>query len=157
MFPLQFVDEIRDTLEFHFTELDGYKVQTEPLDPTSLDKYLSVFPQTWTPDPETTLIGNREPAINHYQIKLQNLVIHGDIQAAYTQMTNDQRKIRAILYRDATLSVALGAMQEDYLGSRERFKRLIVTRQSLLQGRRNFAMYFLCETDIQIDTETTKL
>ena len=155
MLPLQFVDTIIDALERIMGS--AYGVQAEPLDPLSKDKAIAVFPMSWTPEQETVLIGNKEPAINHYQIKIQNLTIDGDIRVAYDSFTNDQRKIRAILYRDATLSVSLGAMQEVYLGSRESFKRMHVVRQVTLPGRRNLAMYFLCETDIQIDTETTKL
>ena len=155
MLPLQFVDSIIDALERIMGA--AYDVQAEPLDPLSRDKSIAVFPMSWTPEQESMLIGNKEPAINHYQIKIQNLTIDGDIRVAYDAFTNDQRKIRAILYRDATLSVSLGAMQEVYLGSRESFKRMHVVRQVTLPGRRNLAMYFLCETDIQIDTETTKL
>lgn len=157
MMPLEFIDAIAESLEVYFTPAAGYRVQTEPLDPTSLDRYLAVFPMSWTPDPDTSLIGTVEPAINHYHIKIQNLTIQGDIQAAYTQVTNDLRKIRAILYRDATLRLSLSAMTEVYLGSTERFSRMIVTRQTTMQSRRNFAMYFLCETDIQIDTNTTQV
>ena len=158
MLPLQFIDAIAEALEYHFTPVSGYRVQTEPLDPTSGDKYISVFPMSWTPDPDTAEIGNgEEPTINHYHIKIQNLTIHGDIQAAYTQTTNDQRKIRAILYRDQTLRLALAAMTEVYLGSTERFSRMIVTRQNMMQSRRQYSMYFLCETDIQIDTNTSKV
>jgi hypothetical protein len=155
MLPLQFVDAIVDALERIMGS--AYHVQAEPLDPLSQDHSLAVFPMSWTPEQESMLIGNKEPSINHYQIKIQNLTIDGDIRVAYDAFTNDQRKIRAILYRDATLSVSLGAMQEVYLGSRESFKRMHVVRQVTLPGRRNLAMYFLCETDIQIDTETTKL
>jgi hypothetical protein len=153
MFPLQFVDAISDAIE---AVMPDHKVQTEPLDPTSFDKYIAVFPTSWVPDPETALIGLKEPSINHYQIKIQNLTIHGDIHQGYTEFTNDQRKIRAILYRDATLSVSLGAMREVYLGSTERFMRMHVMRQTTLPGRQRLAMYFLCETDVQIDTETTR-
>ena len=99
----------------------------------------------------------KEPTINHYQIRIQNLTIHGDIHDGYTQFTNDQRKIRAILYRDATLSVIFGGdAGEQTLGSTERFKRLHVVRQTTLPGRQRLAMYFLCETDVQIDTETSR-
>lgn len=157
MFPLQFVDEIAEAIATIMTPALGYTVFTEPLDPMSLDKHIAVFPMSWTPDGETNEIGQYEPTINHYQLKIQNLVVHGDIQTAYTQFTNDQRKIRAILYRDATLRVSLGNMQEVYLGSRESFKRMIVMRQTTLPGRQRGAMYFLCETDVQIDTDTTKL
>jgi len=154
MFPLQFIDAIADALD---ALMVGYTVQTEPLDSTSSDKSIAVFPMSWTPEVETMLIGQREPAINHYQIRVQNLTIHGDVHDGYTQFTNDQRKIRAILYRDATLSVALAAMQEVYLGSTERFKRMHVARQMTLPARQRLAMYFLCETDVQVDTETTLL
>lgn len=155
MLPLQFIDAFIEALDRVMGA--GYNVQAEPLDPLSQDKSIAVFPMSWTPEQETVLIGNKEPAINYYQIKVQNLTIDGDIRVAYDSFTNDQRKIRAILYRDATLSVALGAMQEVYLGSRESFKRMHVVRQVTLPGRRNLAMYFLCETDVQIDTETVKL
>lgn len=155
MFPLPFVDAIADRFT---TILTGYTVQTEPVDPLSSDKSVAVFPMSWTPEDGTVLIGgNGEPTINHYHIRVQNLTIHGDIQVAYTQFTNDQRKIRAILYRDATLRVALAAMQETYLGSREGFKRMTVARQTTLPGRQRGAMYFLCETDIVIDTDTTPI
>lgn len=153
MLPLQFIDAIADALEAVMTD---HFVQTEPVSVLSRDMTIAVFPMAWTPDETTMLIGSVEPSINHYHIRIQNLTIHGDIQIAYEQFTNDQRKIRAILYRDQTLSVALAAMQESYLGSRESFKRMNVVRQTTLPGRQNLAMYFLCETDILIDTETTK-
>ena len=152
MFPLPFIDAMADALE---RIMPDHKVKTEPLDPLSQDKEIAVFPLSWAPEVDTVFIGKREPSINFYQIKIQNLTIHGDIQAAYTQFTNDQRKIRAILYRDATLSVSLAAMQESYLGSVERFKRLHVVRQTTTPARQRFGMYFLCETDVQIDTETS--
>ena len=155
MFPLQFIDAIAEALESDMGA--GYFVQTEPLDVTSMDKYISVFPMSWTPVQDSQFISQVEPALNQYQIKIQNLTIHGEIEVAYTQFTNDQRKIRAILYRDATLRVSLAGMQETYLGSVERFKKLHVVRQTSLPARRAYGMYFLCETDIQIDTETTVL
>jgi hypothetical protein len=153
MFPLQFVDAIAAAVEAVMTD---HVIRTEPLDPLSQDKEVSVFPLSWTPDPDSTLIGQDEPALNRYLLKVQNLTIHGDIHVGYEQFTNDQRKIRAILYRSQSLSVSLGAMQESYLGSVERFKRLTVVRQTTLPGRQTLGMYFLCETDVQIDTETTR-
>jgi hypothetical protein len=155
MFPLAFIDAIADALEAIMGAT--HKVQTEPLDPLSHDKTLAVFPMAWTPEPDTAMIGQREPTINHYSIRIQNLTISGDIHDAYTEFTTDQRKIRAILYRDATLSVSLAGMTEVYLGSRERFTRMNVVRQATLPGRQRLGMYFLCETDVQIDTETVKV
>jgi len=152
MFPLPFIDAMAEALE---RVMPDHHVKTEPLDPLSSDKEIAVFPASWQPDADTFFIGKVEPSISYYLIKIQNLTIHGDVQAAYTQFTNDQRKIRAILYRDATLSVSLAAMQESYLGSIERFKRLQVIRQTTIPARQRFGMYFLCETDVQIDTETS--
>ena len=160
MMPLQFVDAIAEALESLMGA--GYTVQTEPLDVLSLDKYIAVFPMSWEPDGESVEIGSSqnnkqgEPTINYYHLRVQNLTIHGDIQVAYTQFTNDQRKIRAILYRDTTLGVALRSMQENYLGSRESFKRMTVSRQNTLPGRQRGAMYFMCETDIIITTDTVR-
>ena len=153
MLPLQFIDAIAESLD---AVMDDHHVQTEPVSVLSQDMTIAVFPMAWTPDEASALIGSIEPTLNHYHIRIQNLTIHGDIHVAYEAFTNDQRKIRAILYRDQTLSVALAAMQESYLGSIERFKRLNVVRQTTLPGRQNLAMYFLCETDIIIDTETSR-
>ena len=115
MFPLQFVDAIADALE------------TRDAGPHGADGAIGpdVIRQVHRGVPDARgrlilrllLIGLKEPSVNHYQIKIQNLTIHGDIHQGYTEFTNDQRKIRAILYRDATLSVSLAAMREVYLGS----------------------------------------
>jgi hypothetical protein len=48
-------------------------------------------------------------------------------------------------------------MTEVYLQSRERFTLMRVVRQQTLPGRQRLGMYFLCETDVQIDTETVKI
>lgn len=156
MFPLAFIDILIETLSHHFP---ASQVLAEPLTNVSPTEAIGVFPVSWTPDLDTKLMGQPsvEPVDGFYQITVQNLIVSADRPEGYSRFTSDAKKIRALLYRDMTLRVALAAMTEEFLDSIERFTTFDVTRQNFNTSRLNLGFYFLGQTDVRIKTHTTAL
>jgi valyl-tRNA synthetase len=70
---------------------------------------------------------------------------------------NTCRMIRAILYRDSTMRLALGGLSETIAGSTERVKMYDVTKQDYLSGRNTDGdMTYLCTTEMVFVTETVR-
>jgi hypothetical protein len=69
----------------------------------------------------------------------------------------DAKVLRAILYRDNQLVVALSSLTDEILGSRERYKRLGVRSQRFLTNELRGTMHYLSVTDLWVETETVEL
>jgi hypothetical protein len=120
----------------------------------SIDGAVAIWPSAWEPEDDTKLIGveSGEPTRQRHLLVAQCLVISPDQQDGYLRYSYAMRKMRAMLYRDTPLRLALHAMSEDLLGSTERVVGLDVLRQRHLPAR--FEQFvFLGHTDIRIITD----
>lgn len=151
-FPYTFVDPIVDALRRNMNS--EVLVEPRPLNPFDTNS-VGVYPVTWAPVADSELIGQVEPTLNNYLIQVANVLIHGDDIEGRRLHGADCRSIRAILYRDDALRVALGGLAEVLFGSVERVKKYNVTRQDFLASRLNVGFTYLCTTDMIIQTETT--
>ena len=73
------------------------------------------------------------------------------------QFANDSKLVRVILYRDPTLQVRLGGLQEVLLGSSEMVQRFGVMRQQFETSELAGSFTFLSITDYIIDTSITRI
>lgn len=158
-FPQSFVDPIIERLEYH---LPDHNVVPRSLGMSEGSDSIGVFPATWRPMEETVEMGARhqgrlggEPTLNFYSVKVQNLRIDGDEEAGRAAFTITSKKIRAILYRDNELHVALRSLTDELLGVVERAKKMDVMKQDFLDSMAPMGTYFLCTTEIVFTTEST--
>lgn len=154
-FPMAFVDIIASRVKFNF---DGSPVEKRPISPIDPDGTIAIFPEDWLPSTEIEIgRSNFEPTFATYKLAIQNVTIHGDLELGRAHHAADSKALRAMLYRDQTLHVGLGGLEETFMGSVERVKKYRVTRQNFQSARLDLSFYYLCKTEIQIETETTTL
>ena len=101
-------------------------------------------------------IGGPMIAVSNANGGWSNLLIHGDDIVGRREFAADCRSVRAILYRDEGLRVALGGLTEALFGSVERVMKYNLARQDFLASRLDIGFTYLCTTDVVIQTETTK-
>lgn len=155
LFPYTFVDIIVATLT---DKMPDHSVEGRSLGVSEGRDSIGVFPASWVPDMDAKEIGSIEPTLSRYVIRIQNLRIDADEIEGRRQFSASCRKIRAILYRDTALRVALGGLTEDILGSIERVKMYDVTKQDYLSSKNQYGeMMYLCTTEMVFVTETTKV
>jgi hypothetical protein len=151
-FPMDFVDPIVASMK----NLMNSEILVEPRPLSALDSNtIGVYPTTWLPAVDSHLIGQNEPTLNNYIVQIANVLVHGDDIEGRRLHGADCRSIRAILYRDDGLRVALLGLAEVLFGSVERVKKYNVQRQDFLASRLDIGFTFLCTTDLVIQTETT--
>lgn len=159
MFPMGFVDLISEALD-RVLNFDGevYKIIGRQIGPTDPSRTIAIWPEDWSANPEAKLIGalNREPYESLYTLKIVNLFISADMVEGRRQFSIDSKSIRAILYRDETLRLALAGLTEVFLGSVERVKKYDITNQKFLGSKTGISFSFICTTTMTITTEITK-
>jgi hypothetical protein len=162
MMPQSFVDALATRLTAMFPspvdaapDFAGW-VRTYPVDSLSPDGTVAVWPTTWEADEESKMIGaGDEPTRHQHSLTIQCLVLSADQMDGYSRYTLAMRKVRAMLYRDVPLRVALQAMTEVYLGTTERFVMLEVQRQRHMPARFD-QFLFLGHTDLRITTDVIR-
>lgn len=155
LFPMRFIAPIIAALERGIT---GHTVVARSLGRGEAADTIGVFPATWQPTPNSMELGQYEPTLSIYLVRVQNLRIDADEIAGRAAFNNTSRKIRAILYRDTELRLALGELTEEIVGTTERVKKFDVTKQDYLSARAddNSGMMYLCTTDVVVQTETVR-
>lgn len=125
---------------------------------------IGVHAGTWRPVEGSILMGQTgdsrvgaEPTLNYYSVRVQNLRIDADETTGPDAFYVTTKKIRAILYRDPELHVALRSLTEELLGTIERMKKMEIVKQDYLDSLTNMGMYYLCTTEIVFETESTPL
>jgi len=152
-FPMRFIPPIIEALQ---AGIPSHQVVARSLGTSEGNDIIGVFPVQWAPELTSKEIGSREPTLSHYTIRIQNLRIDADELVGRRLFNNTSRSIRAILYRDVALRLALGGLTETIAGSTERVKIFDVTKQDYLSARRgDFEMMYLCTTEMVFVTETT--
>jgi len=155
-FPANVIDELLSTFTTYFP---GHSVVDKPLRYLDSSKSVGIFIVDLTPDQQnSSFIGQIEPAINRYTYRIQNMIKATNESEGRALFSLDAKTIKAILYRDDDLLLRLSQLTEDLLGTRERFKRIGLSRQSFLNNelaKGNFI--YLAMTDIWIETDVSKL
>lgn len=151
-FPGTFVNEIARSLQEF---MPTHSVQTRPVRNTDPPRSVGVFSVSWRADVESFGIGQVEPTLNRYVVRVQNVAKgfdEGEVMAAFT---NDAKTIRVILYRDLDLRVRLSGLQEAFMSSVERVHKMQVLGQDYLSTRLTAEFMHVATTDVLIETETT--
>lgn len=133
------------------------EILKRPLRHTDPALSLGVYAHNWVPNQDGALIGQNEPAMATYLYRIQLMIKHATETEARALFTSHGKMVRVILYRDTALGVRLAGLQEDLLGSRERFMRFGVRNQSFLNNELRGTFVYLATTDLWVETETVDL
>lgn len=153
LFPMVFVDKIIEVLLPRFP---NHSVVARSLGLSEGADAIGVFPAEWRPELDSKEIGSIEPTFGRYIIRIQNLRIDADEIAGRASFVSTCRMIRAILYRDPALRLALGGLTEVIGDHTERVKIFDVTKQDYLSAKMGDVMTYLCTTEMVFVTETTQ-
>lgn len=159
-FPENVVDELAVSFTEHMAGVDDdppAEILKRPLRHTDPALSLGIYAYNWVPNPDSAQIGQHEPALATYLYRIQLMVKHATETEARALFTSHGKIVRAILYRDTALRVRLAALQEDLLGSRERFMRFGVRNQSFLNNELRGTFVYLATTDLWVETETADI
>jgi hypothetical protein len=152
-FPMRFIPPIVEALK---RGIPSHEVVERSLGPSEGNDIIGVFPAQWVPELDTKEMGSTEPTMSRYTVRIQNLRIDADEIVGRRLFNNTSRMIRAILYRDAALRLALLGLQEVISQSTERVKIFDVTKQDYLSARNSDQqMMYLCTTEMVFVTETS--
>jgi hypothetical protein len=153
IFPMRFVDVVAERLAALMTD---HRLEKRPVSTIDPSKTICVFPEDWATDENERLMGYSfsEPVLSTYRLIIENLVIHGDSTVGRSEFSVASKSVRAILYRDDVLHVSLAGLSEVFMGSVERVKKFTVPKQQFLSAGRDVGFYYLCRTELKIETET---
>jgi hypothetical protein len=154
---MAFVPPIAVAMERNLNADGEYTIFARPISPTDPSRSICIFPTDWAANPADKLIGGSpEPYRSEYKIVIQNSLISGDPEGGRAMFSVDAKAIRAILYRDPDLHVALTSQVEVFMGSYERVQKVDVLRQEFMASRMNVGFMYLAKTEIVVTTETTQ-
>jgi len=148
-------DRIKSTVAVSDLDPTGKAVFVRPLRPTDPAVSVGVFALDWRPD-QYEIMGkpNGDPTLATYLLAIQCLVKHTDEQEGLTLHTETAKAVRSMLYRDATLRVALTSLTESSLGATERALKWGVGQQRYANNELNGTFLFLTTTELSLQTET---
>lgn len=138
-------------------ESESIPIARRPLRFTDPERSVGLHAVDWSPLDDSAQIGQMEPGISRYMLRIQNLVKHTDEEEGRALYVADAKMVRAILYRDAGLRVRLGELNETILDTIERFKRMGVRTQRFLNNELSGQFVFLATTELWVETEITQL
>lgn len=113
---------------------------------------IGVVATEWVPD--ELEIGGTEPTLSTYTIHIQAFAKHTDEQVGSLTHSLLTKSVRAMLYRDPALRVALGSLNESSLGITERAQRWGVRQQRYASNEIDGQFVFLSTTDFWLQTES---
>lgn len=153
-FPDNIVQALRPRLK-HF--MPEWEIIDRPIRMVDPHQSMGVYAMNWVPKEESAQIGQMEPTLATYNLRVQNLVKHTDEPEGRAAFTVAAKTVRAIVARDPDLRVRLADLREDFLNSRERLMRFGVRQQSFLNNDIKGTFTFLATTDLWVETETVQL
>jgi hypothetical protein len=136
-----------------------------PLRPTDPNKSVGIYSTLWQPNEDSYEMGHNnllgqpvgampgEPTLSQYQIGIQTLVKHSDTEAALAISSILNKRIRAVLYRNDPLRLALGSLYVQDSTSRESMKRWGVRSQRYMSNEIEGKFVFVSVLDFWIETE----
>jgi hypothetical protein len=153
-FPNNALELIRERLQFFMPE---HVIVMRALRYTDASQSLGLMAADWTPQQNTAQIGQLEPSVARYLIRVQNMVRATDEVTGRSLFTVNAKTVRAVLYRDSTLHVGLATLTEEILGTREVAKRWGVARQRFLNTELQSQFTYVAQTDFWLETESIEL
>lgn len=138
-------------------KLPDYRLMRRTLRPQDPQKSISLRVSNWSPVQGSVEIPSVEPSLNAYNYVIELLVKHADEVKGREMYAEAAKVVRAVLWRDEDLLLRLKSLNEDLLGTKERFMKLRVTSQEYLGSEVNSAWYFVAVTQFQVETSTTPI
>lgn len=129
-----------------------------PLRPTDPNYALSIYGTLWSPDDESFEMKAQfpgEPTLQNYQIGIQSLIKHGDTEQALAISSILAARIRAVLYRNDPMRLALGSLYVQDGPSRESMRRWGIRNQRFMSNDIEGTFVTISVLDLWIETETT--
>lgn len=153
-----FPENIIDVLEARFKATMGdHAIIRRPLRHADPARSVGMFVVNWVPDQNEAQIGQVEPVLANYFVRIQNMIKAGDEIEGRNLYGVDAKTVRAMLYRDPTLRVEFTGLTEEVLGTVERLQKYGIQTQSFMNNELQGQFVYLATTDLWIQTEITKL
>lgn len=155
MFPMNCVDEIRASFVQYLDP--EVAVIRRPVRITDPNRSVGIFPVNQEPVESSQQIGQMEPVLSQYLLRVQLLVKHADEEAGRRLYAVDTTSLKVILYRDPGLRMRLAALSHTIMGTTERFKKFTVRSQRFLNNELGTQFVYLSVTDLVVETELAQL
>lgn len=156
-FPYNVVDAIHASLG----QIDpDIKMLKRPIRESDPNQAIGIFGNTWMPDDDSvemrgiTFGSATEPSLGRYVISIQVFVKDMDEERGAATHATLAKIVRAMLYRDTNLHVALRALTANVAGSTERTSRFGVGTQRYLSNELSGSWLYLSNVDFWLETET---
>lgn len=153
-FPTSIVNLFASRLQVFMKK---HTVLSRPIHYQDPSPSIGVAASDWVPDMDSMQMGQPEPTLNRYMIKIGNLDKSLDENMGRALHSVAAKTIRTILYRDPILRVELPRLREELLGTSEKVVKFHVTRQTYLAARDGSTFLYLATTEVLVETETTLL
>lgn len=127
-----------------------------PLRPTDPNLSIGVYATLWSPEEDSYEIGNmfpHEPSLQTYQIGIQTLVKDGDTQRGLAISSILTKRIRAVVYRNQPLRIALSSLTVQDDVSRESMRRWGIRNQRFMSNDIEGTFVTISVLDLWLETE----
>lgn len=134
-------------------------VTSRPLRPSDPAQSIGVFGSIWTPDDESYEMRNvaaSEPTLQRYILTAQGFIKHGDEELGLAIHSVLSQRMRAVLYRDEPLRLALAGLSVTYSnGAKESLKRWGIGNQRYLTNEIDSRWLYLANLELWFETENS--
>lgn len=156
-FPYNAVDKIAERLALIDEDIVLLKRPLRDSDPI---QSIGVFGNLWMPDEDTYEMrgsppGWHEPSLSSYLISIQVFIKDADQERGAAVHGTLSKIVRAMLYRDDTLRVALRMLTAQAAGSTESTRRFGVRTTRYLTNELSGSWLYLSNIEFWLETETS--
>lgn len=134
-------------------------IARRPLRSSDPRQSIGVFSQLWSPDEESyEMVGRSpaEPTLQQYILGVQAFVKHADEEVGLATHSVLSSHVRAVLYRDQSLRLALQGLSVSYTnGAVETLKRWGIRTQRYFSNEIDAQYLYLSTLEFWIETQTT--
>lgn len=150
-FPMNAVDVYAEHMALIDPDLYVYK---RMVDPTDQNYTICVTPTQWNPDVYSNEIrgGPHEETIQNYGISIVSMILDSDEERGIRTHSNLSTRIRAKLYRDESLRIALQGLKTELDGVVERAFNWNISSQQYLSSENSGYFRFVSALDINFRT-----
>lgn len=151
VFPSNAILVIATRLQDLYPDL---RVVKRPLKHTDASQSVGVYPGLWVPDETSFEFESREPTVQRYIVNIQSFCKEMTEEKGIAIHSVMSKVIRAMLYNDNPLALALNTLQVTMFGSVEKIQRRGITRQVYLSNEISGVFVYLSTLETYIETET---
>jgi hypothetical protein len=129
---------------------------SRPLRPSDPNMALGIYATMWAPEEDSYEMGHpfpHESTLQTYQIGIQTLVKDGDTQRGLAISTILTKRIRAVVYRNQPLRIALGSLYVQDDVSRESMRRWGIRNQRFMSNDIEGTFVTISVLDLWLETE----